>query len=94
MIILSFFIVFDYRLGSVAPNGKLLPIINKRNVHPKLYNCLLVNPDGSTYTIRTTYPYKIITLPLDLSKLSEEEIAVREREGVRDIGVGIEGHRE
>ncbi|XP_003389185.1 PREDICTED: uncharacterized protein LOC100639415 [Amphimedon queenslandica] len=67
------------RLGSVAPNGKFLPIMNKKNIHPKLYECLLVNPDGSTYTIRTMYPYKIITLPLDLSKLSEEEIAAKKK---------------
>ncbi|EEB11792.1 glutamyl-tRNA amidotransferase [Pediculus humanus corporis] len=39
----------------------------------KHYPTLVVEPDGSTYTVRYHEPRKIIKLPLDLSKLSEEE---------------------
>ena len=32
-----------------------------------------MEPDGSSYYIRTNYPYNIITLPIDPESLTEEE---------------------
>ena len=69
-----------YIRRGVGPDGKPLPVPNTRKLFPKLYKCLVVNQDGSTYNIHTNYPYKIITLPLDLETLSKEEREVRERE--------------
>lgn len=37
----------------------------------------MVNPDGSTYTIRYHEPRAIIALPFDLSQLSEAERKAR-----------------
>ena len=68
---MTYFSPFD-RLG-IGPDGKPLPIANPKNIFPRLYKCLLVNQDGSTYHIYHHYPHKIITLPLDPSTLSEEE---------------------
>lgn len=39
------------RLG-IGPDGKPLPQANKKRVHPRMYPVLLVNQDGSTYTIQ------------------------------------------
>ncbi|XP_031640825.1 39S ribosomal protein L55, mitochondrial [Contarinia nasturtii] len=41
------------------------------------YPTTLVNPDGSTLTIRYHEPRKIIHLPLDLTLLTEEERKLR-----------------
>uniref|UniRef100_A0A8D8UQ32 39S ribosomal protein L55, mitochondrial n=1 Tax=Cacopsylla melanoneura TaxID=428564 RepID=A0A8D8UQ32_9HEMI len=53
--------------------------INKihRSVYAHTYPTLLVFPDGSTINIRYFEPRSIITLPLDLSKLTEEERKLR-----------------
>jgi large subunit ribosomal protein L55 len=40
------------------------------------YPTLLVNPDGSTITVRYHEPRQIIKLPFDLTPLSEEEKAI------------------
>lgn len=37
----------------------------------------MVNPDGSTYMVRHAVPRAIITLPVDLSKLSEADRKMR-----------------
>lgn len=37
----------------------------------------MVNPDGSTYTVRHHEPRAIITLPVDLSKLTDAERKMR-----------------
>ena len=39
------------RLG-IGPDGKPLPQPNKKRIHPRMYPVLVVNQDGSTYTIR------------------------------------------
>ncbi|KAI5712501.1 hypothetical protein M8J76_014146 [Diaphorina citri] len=44
-----------------------------RGAYARTYPTLLVFPDGSTINIRYPEPRSIITLPLDLSKLTEEE---------------------
>ena len=44
-----------------------------------MYKVLVVNQDGSTYSISHQYPHEIIPLPLDLSTLTEEERAARDR---------------
>ena len=41
-----------------------------------MYPCVVINQDGSSYHIEHEYPHHIITLPLDQSTLSEEELAV------------------
>ncbi|GAB6031656.1 Mitochondrial ribosomal protein L55 [Chamberlinius hualienensis] len=45
-----------------------------RQTYTRLYPTLLVNPDGSTITIRYHLPQRIIKLPIDVSKLSEDEL--------------------
>lgn len=65
-------ILYWYRLG-IGPEGRRIPIANPRGIFPRMYKCLIVNQDGSTYHIRHHFPHKIITLPLDPSTLSEEE---------------------
>ncbi|XP_037955568.1 39S ribosomal protein L55, mitochondrial-like [Teleopsis dalmanni] len=42
-----------------------------RSVYSRMYPTVVVQPDGSTITIRYHEPRKIIKLPLDLSTLSE-----------------------
>ena len=66
------------RLG-VGPDGRRLPIHNTQKLFPKMYKVLVVNQDGSTYSISHQYPHKIIPLPLDLSTLTEEERAERDK---------------
>ncbi|KAL5486544.1 hypothetical protein EMCRGX_G019041 [Ephydatia muelleri] len=61
------------RLG-IGPDGKPLPMGNSKKIFPRMYKALVVNQDGSTE------PYKILTLPLDLSKLTEEQKAARARQ--------------
>lgn len=66
------------RMG-VGADGKPLPIPNTKKVHPRMYRVLMVNQDGSSYTIRHRTPHRIVTLPLDLSTLTPEQLAERER---------------
>ena len=40
---------------------------------------MVVNQDGSTYSISHQYPHEIIPLPLDLSTLTEEEREERDK---------------
>jgi len=56
----------------LSSNTASIARINRRQ-YLRQYPTLLVNPDGSTITIRYHEPRKIIKLPLDLSKFSEEE---------------------
>ena len=44
------------RLG-IGPDGKPLPIPNNKRVLPRLYKVLVVNQDGSTYTINHRYKH-------------------------------------
>ncbi|KAF4518231.1 hypothetical protein B566_EDAN006912 [Ephemera danica] len=48
-----------------------------RATFSRVYPTILVLPDGSSIRIRYHEPRKIIKLPLDLSKLSEEEKRLR-----------------
>lgn len=64
--------LISYRLG-IGPDGKPLPIPNTKRLYPRLYPCLIVNQDGSTYQIYHHYPYEIITLPLDPNTLTLEQ---------------------
>ncbi|XP_054716605.1 39S ribosomal protein L55, mitochondrial-like [Uloborus diversus] len=45
-----------------------------RDKYCRMYQTTVVNPDGSSFTIRYFEPRKIIRLPLDTSKLSAEEL--------------------
>lgn len=42
-----------------------------------IFRTLMVNPDGSTFTVRHHDPRAIITLPVDISKLTDAERKVR-----------------
>ncbi|XP_006813418.2 large ribosomal subunit protein mL55-like, partial [Saccoglossus kowalevskii] len=48
-----------------------------RTIYPRLYPCLLVNPDGSTINIKYHEPRKILKLPIDLNALTDEEKKAR-----------------
>lgn len=48
-----------------------------RAVYARTYPCVVVKPDGSTYTASYHEPRKIIKLPFDLSTLSEAEKRAR-----------------
>ncbi|XP_071444076.1 large ribosomal subunit protein mL55 [Hetaerina americana] len=48
-----------------------------RLIYARMYPTVLVLPDGSSVNIRYHEPRKIITLPIDLSSLSEEEMKQR-----------------
>lgn len=48
-----------------------------RAVYARTYPCLIVKPDGSTYTAQYHEPRAIIKLPFDLSTLSEAERKAR-----------------
>ncbi|XP_069109583.1 large ribosomal subunit protein mL55-like isoform X1 [Argopecten irradians] len=45
----------------------------RRRVYVRQYPTTVVYPDGSTITVRYKEPRKLITLPVDLTELSEEE---------------------
>ncbi|CAI8052451.1 39S ribosomal protein L55, mitochondrial, partial [Geodia barretti] len=66
------------RLG-IGPDGKPLPQPNKKRIHPRMYPVLVVNQDGSTYTMRHRTPLRILALPLDPATLTPEEREERER---------------
>nr|CAH0098069.1 unnamed protein product [Daphnia galeata] len=44
-----------------------------RSIYVRTYPSLLVQPDGSTITVRYKEPRAIIKLPIDMSTLSEAE---------------------
>nr|CAH7725100.1 unnamed protein product [Callosobruchus chinensis] len=48
-----------------------------RHTYLRMYPTLLVNPDGSTITIRYPEPRQIIKLPLNIWTLSESERKAR-----------------
>ncbi|KAK2143311.1 hypothetical protein LSH36_855g01082 [Paralvinella palmiformis] len=48
----------------------------KRIYYPKMYPTVMVLADGSTIHLRHKEPRQVLKLPLDLSKLSEEERAI------------------
>ena len=55
------------RLG-IGPDGKPLTQPNKKKLHPRMYPVLVVNQDGSTYTVRhrslpTTPRFHSVVLP-------------------------------
>ena len=72
------FILLLLRLG-IGPDGRRLPVTNTKKLFPRMYKVLVVNQDGSTYSICHRYPHEIIPLPLDLSTLTEEERAARDK---------------
>lgn len=47
-----------------------------REKYCRMYPTLVVNPDGSSYTIRYHEPRKIINLPIDVNKLNAEELQI------------------
>ena len=67
---------FSSRLG-IGPDGKPLPRPNPKKLYPRLYKTLLVQADGSTYTIGHRFPHRILALPIDPNSLSAEEKAER-----------------
>ncbi|XP_077981691.1 large ribosomal subunit protein mL55-like [Glandiceps talaboti] len=48
-----------------------------RRIYPRMYPCILVNPDGSTVDIKYAEPRKILKLPIDLNTLTAEERKAR-----------------
>ncbi|XP_018414136.1 PREDICTED: 39S ribosomal protein L55, mitochondrial [Nanorana parkeri] len=50
-----------------------------RTTYLRTYPLLLVHPDGSTITIHYKEPRKLLTLPIDITTLTEEERKVRQR---------------
>jgi large subunit ribosomal protein L55 len=48
-----------------------------RETYARTYPCMVIKPDGSTYTIPYHEPRKIIKLPFDLSTLSDAERKAR-----------------
>ena len=66
------------RLPKIELNpGEKLPLENTQKLHIRVYKTLIVNTDGSSYYAENPMPYPITFLPLDLSKLSEEELEKR-----------------
>ena len=57
--------------------GERLPMENRDNQRLRVYKTLVVNTDGSSYYADSPMPYEITFLPLDFSKMSEEEIQKR-----------------
>lgn len=57
-----------------------------------LFSTVVVNPDGSTYMIRYHEPRAIITLPFDLSQLTESERKARleKRKPRREVKIEAE----
>ena len=64
------------RLG-IGPDGQPLPRPNPKKLYPRLYQTLLVQADGSTYSVRHRFPHKILALPIDPDSLTAEEKAKR-----------------
>ncbi|XP_063780608.1 large ribosomal subunit protein mL55 [Pseudophryne corroboree] len=50
-----------------------------RKAYLRTYPVLLVQPDGSTISIQYKEPRRLLTMPLDISTLSEEQRKVRLR---------------
>ena len=57
--------------------GECLPLMNTGKHMLRVYKTLVVNTDGSSYYAESPYPYDITYLPLDLSKMTEEELEKR-----------------
>ncbi|KAL3868802.1 hypothetical protein ACJMK2_041561 [Sinanodonta woodiana] len=50
-----------------------------RSLYQRMYPTMVVLPDGSTISVRYNEPRRIIRLPLDLSKLTSEQLAARQK---------------
>ncbi|KAI6654828.1 hypothetical protein LOD99_2707 [Oopsacas minuta] len=57
--------------------GERLPLMNTGKHRLRVYKTLVVNTDGSSYYAESPLPYEITFLPLDLSKLTKEELEKR-----------------
>ncbi|KAG5669996.1 hypothetical protein PVAND_000284 [Polypedilum vanderplanki] len=66
----------DVRIRNVSSSTAAITKIH-RAVYARTYPTLVVNPDGSTFTIRYHEPRAIIKLPFDLSTLTEAERKAR-----------------
>lgn len=58
-----------------------------RQKYERMYPVLLVLPDGSTINIRYKEPRRIIMMPVDITRLSEEErkAMMRKRDSLRGV---------
>nr|DBA25325.1 TPA: hypothetical protein GDO54_012869 [Pyxicephalus adspersus] len=52
---------------------------SKRSTYLRTYPVLLVHQDGSTITINHQTPRRLLTMPIDITTLSEEERKARQR---------------
>ncbi|XP_061834629.1 large ribosomal subunit protein mL55 [Nerophis lumbriciformis] len=59
-----------------------------RHKHEHMYSVMLVRTDGSTINVRYKEPRRILTMPVDLSSLSEEER--RRRQKKREVKKVVE----
>ncbi|KAK3599825.1 hypothetical protein CHS0354_022392 [Potamilus streckersoni] len=50
-----------------------------RGLYQRMYPTMIVLPDGATISVRYQEPRRIIKLPLDLSKLTSEQLAARQK---------------
>ncbi|KAM5157818.1 large ribosomal subunit protein mL55 [Mantella aurantiaca] len=51
----------------------------RRTTHLRTYPVLLVQEDGSTITVHYKEPRRLLTMPIDITKLPEEERRARQR---------------
>ncbi|XP_077346738.1 large ribosomal subunit protein mL55 [Lithobates pipiens] len=63
-----------------------------RSAYLRTYPVLLVQPDGSTITIHYKEPRRMLTIPIDVTTLSEDERKARQR--LRDQSKKVKAKEE
>eukprot|EP00117_Sycon_ciliatum_P010407 scpid2753/ scgid12319/ len=60
-------------LNSKKAEKPFYPAATLSRIERRKYRVLVVNPDGSSYTLRNREPRPIMTMPVDITTLSERE---------------------